>query len=121
MTQAVNEGARSPRDVGSRYSVTGTVWRLPDAVVHRAVDAVDGSAVLLKVLRPGHGAKEVSRLKREYELGASLASTAVVRPLALTTLDGMPALVCEDFGGEPLESAGDAKTGVAPFLELAKG
>ncbi len=46
---------------------------------------------------------DLERLRREYEMGASLDLDCAVRPYGLDTYEGMPTLVLEDFGGEPLE------------------
>ena len=103
----------------SSYTVSETLLRQQDAVVYRAVDRADGKRVLLKTLGSRHGPKDVLRLKREHEMGWPLESTAILRTIALATVEGMPVLVCEDFGGLPLARLIGEPIGVERFLELA--
>ncbi len=59
------------------------------------------------------------RLEHEYALRAELESDWAVRPLLSTSFDGIPALVLEDLGGEPLERyIGQAKD-LSDFLMIA--
>ena len=56
--------------------------------------------VILKLLRAqSYGPRDARRIKKEYEVGRDIASSAIVRPLALETYDGVPTLVLEDVGG----------------------
>ncbi|XYI00972.1 AAA family ATPase [Sorangium sp. So ce1128] len=90
------------------------------AVVYRAVRSADRCPVILKVLDPRRSRpKDLERLKHEYELGQLLDSRAVVKPLALETYQGMPALILEDFGGQSLDRLLGTPMGVERFLPLA--
>jgi predicted ATPase/signal transduction histidine kinase len=86
--------------------------------VHRATDP-DGRPVILKVLGREHRPRDARRLQNEYDLGRLLDTTAVVRPLALGTYQGMPALVLEDWGGVPLDRLLGSPMEPRTFLRLA--
>ena len=103
----------------SSYTLGETVLHQEDAVVYRAVDRADGKHVLVKVLGSQHGPTDVLRLRRAHEMGVALGSTAILRPIALATVEGMPALVCEDFGGLPVARLVGEPMAVGRFLELA--
>src|SRR5689334_18311977 len=68
--------------------------------LYRAVTQ-DQAPVIVEVLVTPRPA-DVERLHHEYELTRDLSSTAALRALVPTTLDGSPALVFEDFAGVPL-------------------
>jgi predicted ATPase/signal transduction histidine kinase len=75
---------------------------------------------VLKVVDPRRCRdRDLERLRHEYETGASLDLPAIARPLGLDTYEGMPALVLEDFGGEPLDHLRGKPMAVGRFLELA--
>jgi PAS domain S-box-containing protein len=89
-------------------------------VLLRGHRTADHCPVLLKVLDPVRSRpKDLEQLKREYELGTLLDTPAVVKPLALETYQGMPALVLEDGGGQPLHHLLGAPMPVGRFLPLA--
>ena len=94
---------------GSRYSLL------------RAFSNADGCPVVLKVLGPQRSRpKDLEQLKNEFEIGSQIDSAAVIKPLALETYQGMPALVLEDFGGQSLgELLGGTPMPVDRFLLLA--
>jgi len=104
----------------SPYTITESLSHGRGAVLFRAVRNADHRPVILKVLdarrsRP----KDLERLKHEYEIGARIASPAAVKPLALETYQGMPALVFEDFGGQSLDRLLGAPMAMERFLPLA--
>ncbi|WP_437978982.1 AAA family ATPase [Sorangium sp. So ce295] len=102
------------------YLVTATLHEGQRTRLLRAVRSADGRPVVLKVLDPRRSRpKDVERLKHEYAIGKLLDHEAVVAPLALETHEGLPALVLEDFGGEPLDHLIGAPMAVERFLELA--
>jgi len=106
----------------SPYTITESLSHGGRAVVYRAIRNADGCPVVLKVLDPRRRRpQDLEQLKLEYEIGTRLASPAVVRPLALETYQGMPALVLEDFGGEALDTLLGAPMTVERFLSLAIG
>jgi len=88
--------------------------------LYRAVRNVDRLPVVLKVLDPARGtAQDLECLKHEYEIGKTLDSRSVVKPLALDTYRGLPALVLEDFDGESLDHGLGAPMEIERFLRLA--
>jgi serine/threonine protein kinase len=87
---------------------------------HRARRDADGQPVILKVLDPRRsGPKELEQLRREYELGTLFDTPAVVRPLALETYQGMPALVLEDEGADSLDGLLGEPMPMDRFLPVA--
>ncbi|MDB4980128.1 MAG: Signal transduction histidine kinase CheA [Myxococcales bacterium] len=107
------------RSSGAAYTIQAALHESGTTGVYRATRAVDLKSVILKVLtRKPPRTHELERLKREYEIGASSNARAVVRPLALENIDGMPTLVLEDFGGESLDHVVGAPMDVPRFLRL---
>jgi predicted ATPase/signal transduction histidine kinase/tRNA A-37 threonylcarbamoyl transferase component Bud32 len=105
---------------GAAYTIRAALSERGSTGVYRATRTADDRPVILKVLRhKPPRAHEVYRLKREFELGSSLSARSVVRPLALETIGGMPALVLEDFGGDSLDHILDGPMDVGTFLALA--
>lgn len=103
----------------SAYTIVERLRHGSRTTVYRAIRNADGRPVVLEVLAPRSCPKDLERLKREYDLGASLATPAVVEALALDTHEGMPALVLEDFGGRPLDRLIGAPMPPGRFLPLA--
>jgi predicted ATPase/signal transduction histidine kinase len=99
---------------------TRDILRTSDkAVVYRATRKRDGHPVVIKVLAAQHRPQQRERLKNDYELGLMLDLPTVVRPMALETYEGMPALVMEDFGGVSLDRQLGAPMEPGQFLPLA--
>jgi serine/threonine protein kinase len=88
---------------------------------YRAVADDDRRPLIVKVLDARISQpRDRERLAHEYEIGRLLLDTpAVVKPLALRTYQGMPALVLEDFGGQSLDSLLGRPMSVETFLVLA--
>ena len=106
--------------VHHEYTVIETLHRGRCATLFRAFRGGDRRPVILKVLDPQRCREhDRERLRHEYEIGASLDVPAIVRPLALGTYQGMPALVLEDFGGQPLDLLLGEPMPVERFLDLA--
>jgi predicted ATPase/signal transduction histidine kinase len=102
------------------YTVTDVLGHGSRTTLYRALRSTDGCPVVLKVLDPRRShPKDVERLRHEHEIGELLTTPAVVRPLALVTYQGMPALVLEDFGGRSLDHLLGAPMPVDRFLPLA--
>jgi predicted ATPase/signal transduction histidine kinase len=108
----------TPRRDG--FTVVETLHRGEHATLVRARRDGDPRPVLLEIVDPRRCRdRDLERLRREYEIGASLDLPGVVRPIALGTYQGMPALALEDFGGEPLDRLIGAPMPVERFLDLA--
>ncbi|MGK4008697.1 AAA family ATPase [Sorangium sp. So ce1036] len=105
----------------SPYTILETLHEGRSTRLLRAVRSADGLPVILKVLDPRSGrSQDIERLQREYAIGKLLdGHEAIVRPLALETFEGLPALVMEDFGGESLDHLIGAPMAPERFLELA--
>lgn len=105
----------------STYTVTGILHGSERAVMYRAVRREDSRPVVLKVLGPRRPSqRDVDRLRNELMVGEKLAAlSSVVHPTALDTYEGMPALVLDDVGGEPLARLTGAPLPVPRFLRIA--
>lgn len=88
--------------------------------VYRAARSADGRRILLKVLEPGaFNAEDLDRLRHEFELKGILQGLPAVEPLALSTLDGSPALELADVAGPPLDQLVGTPFPIDDFLSLA--
>ena len=104
----------------SPYTITEALYEGQRTTLLRAVLSADGRPVILKVLDPRRSRpRDIERLKHEYEIGKMLDSGAAVKPLALETYQGMPALILEDFGGQSLDRLLGTPMAVDRFLPLA--
>src|SRR5919198_2399884 len=104
----------------SPYTITETLYEGGGTSLYRAVGRADHAPVILKVLDPRRSrVTALDRQRLEYEIGRTLALPSVARPLALDSYEGLPALVIEDFGGQPLERLLDAPMPLGQFLALA--
>src|SRR6266567_3270566 len=102
------------------FTATETLYQDGRTTLYRAFRGGDPHPVILKVLDPHRcRQKDLDRLRHEYETGASLDVASIARPLGLETYRGMPALVLEDFGGEPIERFLVGPMELGRFLELA--
>ncbi|PCC68121.1 Protein kinase domain-containing protein [Nannocystis exedens] len=107
-------------NVTSPYAITETLHEGQNTTLFRAVRTVDGRPVLLKALDPRRSRpRDFERLKHEYLLCKDLELPSVVKPLALETYEGMPALVMEDFGARSLDQFLGAPMALEKFLDLA--
>ena len=103
-----------------RYALGEKLQQGRRSSVYRAVRKADGHKVVLRVLDGNDPvAGKIERLKHELDLRSTLHGLPAVEPLALSTLNGVPALELEDFVGEPLDRLVTAPLAVADFLPLA--
>ncbi len=101
------------------YTVTETLYESEGTSMYRALGP-DHVPVILKVLDPRRcRLKALDRQRSEYEFGRTLDLRAIARPLALDTFQGMPAVVSEDFGGQPLDVLLGEPSPIDRFLDLA--
>ena len=103
-----------------RYALGEKLHQGRRASVYRAVRKADGRNVVLRVVdaTPPFEAN-LERLKHELDLRPTLHRLPAVEPLALSTVNGLPALELEDFVGEPLERLITTPLAVDDFLPLA--
>ncbi|HVZ73190.1 MAG TPA: ATP-binding sensor histidine kinase [Polyangia bacterium] len=105
---------------GAAYTVQAVLQETASTGVYRVTRVADDRSVILKTLRrKPPRAHELERLRREYEVGVGLNVRSVVRPLALESVDGVPMLVLEDFGGESLDRLSTGPMEPRRFLRLA--
>ena len=103
-----------------RYALGEKLHQGRRASVYRAVRKADGHQVVLRVLDGSDPvAGKIDRLKHELDLRSTLHGLPAVEPLALSTVNGAPALELEDFVGEPLEQLVTAPPSIEEFLPLA--
>src|SRR5271155_393123 len=108
---------RSPRgDVTTNtftvdnYSVTGLIFASADGRLYRALADGGLTPVLLKTTGSGEPrARDLDRLRHEYELLSGLNCPGVPRAHALIDQDGSLVLVHEDGGGDLLERVIDGR------------
>ncbi|WP_437996950.1 AAA family ATPase [Sorangium sp. So ce185] len=106
----------------SRFTIYGTIDRGQRNVLYRAVRNEDERPVILKVLASKHPhPRDIARLQHEREICCELTPRAAVRCLEITTFEGAPALVVEDFGGVSLASLLGAPMRLGQFLSIAAG
>ncbi|WP_049949757.1 hypothetical protein [Sorangium cellulosum] len=106
----------------SRFTICGTIDRGQRNVLYRAVRNEDERPVILKVLASKHPhPRDIARLQHEREICCELTPRAAVRCLEITTFEGAPALVVEDFGGVSLASLLGAPMRLGQFLPIAAG
>ncbi|TKC99035.1 GAF domain-containing protein [Polyangium fumosum] len=104
----------------SAYTITETLFEGRGTIVLRAIRVSDGRQVILKALDPKSSRpQDIERLKHEQALGEALDLPTVIRPLALDTYHGQPALVLEDTAGTPLDRLLGAPMETERFLRLA--
>src|SRR5215212_401714 len=81
-------------------------------LVYRAIRRSDGAPVVLKMLKDAYASSEfLARFKREFEITASLNGSAlaeqgidgVIAAFAFDTVENLPTIVLEDFGGVSLD------------------
>ena len=110
----------TPAPAGVEYTIVETLHQGGCTTLYRALRPGGASSVVLKVVDPRRcRPRDLDRLRREYEMTASLDLDSIVRPLGLDVFGGMPALVLEEFGGESLDRLLGAPLPVQRFLALA--
>ena len=86
--------------------------------IRRVVSARDGRSRLLKVQRT-NDPRAADPLRRELEVAGALDPSVALHPVEMSTFEGRPALVLEDFGGVPLRQAMGAPMEVGLALRIA--
>jgi predicted ATPase/signal transduction histidine kinase len=102
------------------YRVTETLLASERRIVYRGLRIADERPVLLKVLGPRHALpRDVERLEHERKIVARLDGSAASTPPALDVFQGLPALLMDDPGGQPLSSLLPQALEIRRFLRLA--
>ncbi len=101
------------------FTVTQTLHEDEACVLYRGVRMGDGRSVIIKALGSRWQPRDLERLKKEYELGTRLDTPLVLKPLALESHHGTPALVLEDFEGRSLAELRGAPLDRRRFLPIA--
>jgi PAS domain S-box-containing protein len=101
------------------YTVIEILRSSSYSVLYRGTRDSDGRGVVIKVQGMVPRPHELERLQREFAVGTALNVPPVARPLALGSYEGRPALIMEEFQGEPLERMIGEPMETGRFLELA--
>jgi predicted ATPase/signal transduction histidine kinase/tRNA A-37 threonylcarbamoyl transferase component Bud32 len=102
------------------YTIIEPFSKGSGTVLYRAVRNVDHMSVILKVADPKrHRAQDRERIRNEFEIGRSLSGKVAIKPLALETYEGMPAVVLPDLGTRSLDRQLGAPMEIGRFLGLA--
>ena len=108
-----------------RYALGEKLHQGRRGSVYRAVRRADGHKVVLRVLDGNDPvAGKIERLKHELDSRSTLHGLPAVEPLALSTLNGAPALELEDFVGQSLDRLVDGAApgrGLSPARDLGGG
>ncbi|WP_239470281.1 sensor histidine kinase [Archangium violaceum] len=107
-------------NTASAYTIVETLQAGSGTRLLRAFRNSDHQPVILKVIDSKRGRpQDLERLKHELEIGKTLDVRSVISPLALGTYEGLPVLILEDFGGEPLDHLLGSPMDTGRFLALA--
>ncbi len=88
--------------------------------VYRARRTGEERTVIIKVFRLKEPSfAEITRFRREYELLRNIDLDGIVKPVAFTDHEGIPAIILEDFGGVSLKEIIKEGLGIEEFLRLA--
>ena len=91
-------------------------------VLYRQRDPTDTRSLLVVIPRSEHPRPQAVRmLEHEHTLRGDLDPAWALRPVALTTLEGRPALVLEDPGGELILQRAGRPMDVADVLRVGAG
>ncbi len=103
------------------YVITEPVREEASVAIYHGLRVRDQQPVLIKTLGPQRRRpRDIERLRNEFDIASRLDIPSVVRPLALDTYRGAPALILTAFVGSSLEhwQAG-APVELEPFLRMA--
>jgi serine/threonine protein kinase len=103
------------------YEIIEEFWHSFYMSLYRGIRKVDGKRVLIKVLKEAHADFfNIARWKYDYEVAQSLPCPGILKPYELRYAGSSPALVLEDFGGQPLCTSMELlKSDTERFLDVA--
>lgn len=101
------------------YKVSNILHAGSRGMLCRGMRSTDGQSVLLHVVPEHYRPEHIDALRNDFHVAETLAIPSAVRPLALDSCQGRPALVMEDVPGEPLPSHPDVPMPIGRFLQLA--
>ena len=91
-------------------------------VVRRGTLATDGRSIIIKTFALEHPpARDLAKLRQEFEFAREISAEVAVQPIELIDgLDGKPALILEDFGGQSLKQLlGSKRITTQSFMKIA--
>ena len=101
------------------YSVSKILHVGSMGILCRAVRAADRHAVLMHAVPENYGVHHSDWMRNALAIGKTVNAPRVIRPVAIETCEGRPALLLEDPGGEPLSLMLGEPMAPARFLALA--
>ena len=103
----------------SMYTVSKILHADSRGALCKGMRSADGQNVLLHIVPEQYRSEHIESLRNDFHISETLGIPSVVRPIALDSCQGRPALVMEDPGGDPLPAHPDAPMPVPQFLSLA--
>ena len=101
------------------YTLVEKLGETHRSSVYRARKTGEDSTVIIKIFRLKEPSfTEIARFRREYELLRNIDFDGIVKPLAFTNHDGIPAIILEDFGGVSLKEILKEGMSLDGFLRL---
>ncbi|HEX7636126.1 MAG TPA: AAA family ATPase, partial [Noviherbaspirillum sp.] len=86
------------------YSIAETVFSNSRSIIYRAMKTEDGQPALIKLACQGSSSDELNENTRlEYHILQQLGGEGALAPRALLECDSGPAIILNDFAGEPLD------------------
>lgn len=102
------------------YDILEQLGETHRSSVYRARRTGEEKTVIIKVFRLKEPSfAEITRFRREYELLRNIDLDGIVKPIAFTDHEGIPAIILEDFGGVSLKEILKEGLGIEEFLRLA--
>lgn len=101
------------------YSVTRILSTTETGMLCRATRLRDHHPVLLNVAPQFCSPEDGPRLASDFAACRAISGSGILAALALETFEGRPALVLEDFDGDPLEARLGRPFAIGTFLETA--
>lgn len=103
------------------YIISQTILQSDDVVFYRATSTKNQIPVIIKIVEAKQNASiKQDYLKREFNFLSSLDIKSILKPLALISHLGKPALVMENFNGIPLDDLLGHPMEIETFLRLAE-
>jgi len=85
------------------YEILGKIYESSRTLVYRGRQLSENRDVIVKTNSSSiPSAREVSRLRREYEILMAISTDGIVRPIELVEIEGRPSLILEDTRAKSL-------------------
>ena len=102
------------------YSIAETVFSNSRSIIYRAMKTEDGQPALIKLACQGSSDELNESTRLEYHILQQLGGEGALAPRALLECDSGPAIILNDFAGEPLDQyLADAPLDLDSFFYVA--